>query len=118
MKITALLLLLVFNAHGLNSTLNQDFSKNQLEKMGGTYISELYLFLDGSYCDKNRFCVRAYLAELLRIKKGVWASEFIKEGQGVYSKLNIMEEDSPIACDVTLEVEGPDTHYFNIYCDH
>ncbi len=94
--------------------------------MGATYMSELYLFLDDVYCDREEarfpivreYCVRAYLKELLLIKKSAWAKHFQREAQGQYSKLNIMEEDAPVSCEVGLEVQDLERYYFNIYCDH
>ncbi len=126
MKTLSFLFLLTFSAFGQASTLADDFSSSEIEVMGGNYMSELYLFLDDVYCDSSEvrfaitrdYCIQSYLKELLLIKKNNWAGYFIKEAPGIYSKLDIMLEGSPISCEVTLEVFDSKKHQFNIYCDH
>lgn len=126
MKTLILSAIMTLCAFAQDTRLDQVYSSNELERMGGTYMAELYLFLDGVYCDEEEvrftivkeFCMRSYLKELLLIKKHEWSKHFYKESEGVFSKPNIMEEDSPLACDVTLEVVSSKEHYFNIYCDY
>ena len=126
MKTLSILFFLTFSALGQASTLADDFSSSEIEIMAGNYMGELYLFLDDIYCDSSEvrfaitrdYCIQSYLKELLLIKNNTWASHFNKEASGIYSKLNIMLEGSPIACEVTLEIFNSKKHEFNIYCDN